>query len=39
MFWHVVTGLSKYWMTSKSRGSSKIEPISWWEDLLHLEGF
>jgi len=24
----ILTGLSKHWMTSTSRGSSKMEPIS-----------
>jgi len=34
-----LTGLSKHWMTSTSRGSSKIEPISWRETSLDLNGF
>jgi len=31
-----LTGLSKQWITSASRGSSKIEPISWRETSLDL---
>jgi len=34
-----LTGLSKHWMTSTSRGSAKIEPISWCETSLDLNGF
>jgi len=38
-FVKTLTGLSKHWMTSTSRGSSKIEPISWREMSLDLNGF
>jgi len=34
-----LTGLSKHWMTSTSHGSAKIEPISWCETSLDLNGF
>jgi len=35
----VLTGLSKHWMTSTSRGCSKIEPVSWCETALDLKAF
>jgi len=34
-----MTGLSKHWMTSTSRGSSTIEPNLWLKALLDLNGF
>jgi len=35
----VLTSMSKHWMTSSSRESSTIEPISWRKALLDLNGF
>jgi len=39
MFRHVLTGLSKHWMTLTSRESAKIEPDHWREISQDLNGF
>jgi len=35
----VLTGLPTHWMTSTSRGSSKIDPIQWRETARDLNAF